>query len=165
MRDPKLKIAEGSWGPSNPSLRSMAVRWRDMHYRCTNSANKAYKNYGGRGIKVCVRWRHFELFLADMGMSPTKKHTVERINNDKSYSPSNCRWATKAEQRRNTRGKAGGTSKHKGVALWKGLYRVNIQHFGKQTYLGSFDKEKDAALAYNVAAKKHFGRSAYINKL
>lgn len=78
--------------------------WKNMKNRCTNSRNKRYIDYGGRGIKVCSEWLDsFETFLKDMGPKPTYEHTLERNNNDGNYEPSNCRWATKLEQASNKR--------------------------------------------------------------
>lgn len=80
--------------------------WSRMIQRCNNPKRKDYKNYGGRGIKVCGRWldreHGFENFLADMGLRPPGK-SLDRVNNEGDYKPSNCRWATREEQNNNTR--------------------------------------------------------------
>jgi len=74
-----------------------------MTARCYNPNIPDFQKYGARGITVCNRWRHsFENFLADMGERPVGR-TIDRINNNRGYTPSNCRWATKSEQCRNTR--------------------------------------------------------------
>lgn len=79
-------------------------RWANMIQRCTNKNNGAFHNYGGRGISVCSRWLNsFENFFSDMGEPPFDGASIDRENNDGNYSPSNCRWATKKEQRENTR--------------------------------------------------------------
>lgn len=69
--------------------------------RCNNHNNPKYSYYGGRGIK-CL-YVNFKEFLEDIGMSPTSLHTVDRIDNSKHYEKGNCKWATRAEQLRNTR--------------------------------------------------------------
>jgi len=74
-----------------------------MVARCENKKNGRYHRYGGRGIKVCSRWRdNFEVFLADMGERPSSKHTIERLDNDGDYEPGNCVWATRKQNDRNT---------------------------------------------------------------
>ena len=78
--------------------------WSSMVTRCYNPNSNHYRNYGGRGIEVCDRWlgeNGFENFVRDMGERPSSKHSIDRINVNKGYEPSNCRWATTKEQSRN----------------------------------------------------------------
>lgn len=74
--------------------------WRSMVARCTNPNHKAYNQYGGRGITVCERWMKYENFLKDMGVPP-EKMSLDRIDNNRGYEPTNCKWATKSEQQKN----------------------------------------------------------------
>lgn len=79
-------------------------RWSSMRYRCHRKSNPGYSEYGGRGIKVCARWLHsFEAFFKDMGPTFKPGLSLDRIDNDGNYEPSNCRWATQHEQNLNRR--------------------------------------------------------------
>jgi hypothetical protein len=83
-------------------LTKVYVTWRHMLQRCNNTRHKDYKNYGGRGIKVCERWLDFENFFADMGQRPVGK-TIDRKDNNKGYYKKNCCWATPIKQANNRR--------------------------------------------------------------
>ena len=79
--------------------------WSSMLTRCYNKNSKGYKHYGGRGIKVCDRWKTdnmgFENFLVDMGERPSPLYTLDRVDVDGNYCPENCRWATQTQQSNN----------------------------------------------------------------
>lgn len=78
-------------------------RWRRMIQRCEDPKAKDFRHYGGRGITVCERWRNsFEAFLSDMG-DPPPGARLDRVDNNKGYSPDNCRWVNQSEQMKNTR--------------------------------------------------------------
>lgn len=77
--------------------------WCEIIRRCRNKKSPGFKNYGGRGITICSRWNRFENFIKDMGRKPTSEHSIDRKDNEKGYTPANCRWATRKEQNSNRR--------------------------------------------------------------
>ena len=84
----------------SPTYRS----WHAMLNRCRNHRDKFHwKEYGGRGIRVCWRWGSFTAFLEDMGERPGVGYSIHRVDSDKGYTPSNCKWATRSEQQQNKR--------------------------------------------------------------
>lgn len=116
--------------------------WIGMRKRCSNPRDCNYANYGGRGIKVCERWRSFENFLADMG-EPPPGHSIERKDNDLGYFPENCCWLPKGCESLNRRGniyfRLGGervtakeASRRLGVKYTTFLYRHNAGTLGLQ---------------------------------
>ncbi len=77
--------------------------WKNMRARCLDKNASGYERYGGRGIKVCKRWIcSYENFLRDMGRRQSTSHSIERRRNNGNYTPSNCFWATRTQQCRNT---------------------------------------------------------------
>jgi hypothetical protein len=78
--------------------------WINLKSRCYNENHKSYKYYGGRGITMSDEWKNsFFAFKNDIGERPSKKHSIDRIDNYKGYFPDNCRWVTMSEQCRNKR--------------------------------------------------------------
>ena len=129
---------------NNPLYKS----YHAMLDRCSNENNTAYKYYGGRGIKVCKRWqglKGFSNFIKDMGERP-KGLTLDRIDNSKSYSPSNCRWTDRSTQQLNRRAQSNNTSGTIGVTLYKatGKWAAQIYIKGKKRHLGYFEEKEDA---------------------
>lgn len=139
----KLKTIHNEYG--SPEY----ITWQNMKKRCLDIKQKHYKDYGGRGIKVCDRWlESFENFLEDMGKRPSNKFSIERINNNGNYEPSNCKWATQEEQKLNKRLRKDTVFyKGKTVAEWavilnvstcsvyNRLKRIGTPYLKKQNYI------------------------------
>lgn len=126
--------------------------WKGMLSRTLNPKYKYYKDYGGRGIKVCDRWLDVKNFIEDMYPTFTDGLEIDRINNDGNYEPSNCRWATKSVQARNTRVlQSNNSSGYRGVCFHKSssnfISRIVIS--SKTINLGYFKTALEGAYAYD----------------
>ena len=140
------------------------LAWAGMIQRCTNPKAPHYYLYGKRGIMVCDRWiNSFENFYADMGNRPSAEYSIERKNVDGNYELSNCTWATRFEQQRNTRVQKNNTTGVNGVGWFKksNKYIAKIRVDRKTIYLGVFELLSDAAKARHEAEIKYWGR-AYV---
>ena len=133
-----------------------------MKQRCSNPKDQSYENYGGRGIRVCDRWledegQGFINFLEDMGERPSDKHSLDRIDNDKGYSPVNCRWAERGTQGYNQRKSNSNTSGKTGVYLIKKTqtWKAMIGFKGKEITLG-YSKDLDVAIALRLAGELEY---------
>lgn len=128
--------------------------WASTRNRCENPNNQDFKYYGGRGIRVCERWQSFESFIADMGDRPPG-HTLDRIDPNGHYEPGNCRWATRAQQSRNTRSNklsAEDVTRMRGMRLAGSTYTQLATEFGvswshvRKVITGRMWKEADIPL-------------------
>ncbi len=130
--------------------------WSLMKARCSNKNVKRYAEYIDRGITVCERWMEFEKFLADMGEKPEGK-SLDRIDNNKGYSPDNCRWATSKEQMNNTRGNRWITYKSelKRLHEWALIAKVSTDTFRTRLRRGW---TIERALAHPLNVEKKEGR-------
>lgn len=121
--------------------------WVQMKQRCNNKKCKTYMYYGGRGISVCERWQSsFKNFVEDMGERPIAA-TLDRIDNDGDYEPSNCRWANMSTQTSNRGDNRNNTSGYKGIVFRQGSWRVRIMNDYKEISLGSYTSLTDAIQA------------------
>jgi hypothetical protein len=131
------KLIDGYLATEHPNY----VIWNGIKGRCFNPNHPSYKAYGGKGITMCSSWDNsFEQFCKDMGVRPTPKHTVDRIENTLGYEPSNCRWATRTEQCLNRTVFTSNTTGYAGVKrLRNGRYKATYDNSGRYTVSGSFD--------------------------
>lgn len=115
--------------------------WGNMWQRCFNKQHKNYPQYGGRGITVCQRWLTFANFVLDMGNKPAG-FTLDRIDNNGNYEPSNCRWASVSTQQYNKRPYKNNISGIPGIFYQKSLDRYQVKY--KQRYGGRYKTLQEA---------------------
>lgn len=131
--------------------------WINMRDRCNNPFNQNYHRYGGRGIYVCDSWdESFINFYADMGDRP-EGMSIDRIDNNKGYSPDNCRWATNLQQSVNKNPIKGTVSGHRGVYRHGAKWRVTLMANGVKHVIGSYTDIDDAVAARRAGELKYFG--------
>lgn len=135
--------------------------WKGMHERCNKPQHHKFPIYGGRGIKICDRWLHsFENFYNDMGDSPTKNHSIDRIDTNGNYEPTNCRWATHQTQTRNRNENSNKEIKTGKIGVvWKSqnkkwLVRITADY--KIIHIGYFKVLEEAIKARNNAEAKYW---------
>lgn len=129
--------------------------WTSMKARCKNPSVNRYEYYGGRGITYDTKWETFEGFYEDMGKRPSKRHQLDRIDNDGNYTKDNCRWITRSKNQRNKRLMKNNKSGYNGIA-WitsrqKWLVQTRGVKAGTQKHLGQFSNLEDAIECW----KKH----------
>jgi hypothetical protein len=152
-------------GMSNTRLHEI---WCHMKSRCYCETNQAFSYYGGRGIAVCEEWRSsFAIFKKwSLTNGYTESLELDRKDVNGNYEPSNCRWANRTEQMRNTRKRRDAeTSKFKGVSWCSNVskWRVQITVNKKNRHVGLYLDEEEAARAYDTAARELFGEFASTN--
>ena len=159
------KEAKQSFGKTAKTTHSMTNTkeykcWAAIKQRCYNPSNKAYVNYGERGITMCNEWKDdFEAFYNYVGKAPCSSASIDRIDNNGKYEPGNVRWvANQSIQCINKRTAKNNTSGVKGVYWVKSqnLWKATIFSKGKEIYLGSYKNIDDAINARKEAEIKYY---------
>lgn len=143
--------------------------WKNMRQRCINPKASKYELYGGRGVKVCNKWLNSFLgFFEDVGMPPSDKHQLDRINSDGNYVKENVRWVLPRINSIKVRARKNKKCPYKGVVVHfkrNKPYQARITFFGKTQSLGYFKTAEEAAARYNLFAANYFGENAVLNNL
>ena len=145
LRKEELKTRLTTHGETGSRLQ---ISHTHMKQRCNNKSNHQYKNYGGRGILVCEEWSDFIRFKAWAEKNGYKENlTIDRIDNNKGYSPDNCRWVHHSIQNSNKRKSKNNTSGYIGVTERNGKYRCRVDYKNITKNIGTFETALQAAIA------------------
>lgn len=118
----------------HPRKTALYGQYYGMLQRCYNPKASGYDNYGKRGVRVCARWFYsFDNFVDDMGQCP-KGHTLDRIDNNKAYSPDNCKWSTRTEQNLNQRRTATAGVYQTAAGTWMARVHKNNTRIAQKTF-------------------------------
>jgi hypothetical protein len=162
----QIKHGEGGTWRGGPGSALYGV-WKSIKQRCNNPKYKSFAYYGGRGIKVCEEWQDDYALFRNWAMANgySRELEIDRKDNNKGYSPDNCRWVTRQQNMMNVRKKKSGVScKYKGVQPnGKSGWIAQICHHRKVIRLGRFSTALAAAIAYDDMAVKLNGEFALLN--
>jgi hypothetical protein len=155
-------IPRGWSSPANTKRRQAYNSWTMMLHRCYDPTIKRYDLYGGMGVTVAPRWLNFKDFLEDMGLPPSSKHSIDRVDNDGNYSPDNCRWATQREQCRNSSQSHRITinGQTKSLSDWADIYSISAKVLNDRINKLGWDIDK----AINTPLQSQFSQKSGATK-
>lgn len=146
--------------------KTLRIAWANMKDRCYNKNNPEYNLYGLRGIFVCEEWKlAFKLFKEwAINNGHSDSLSLDRIDNNKGYSPDNCRWTNRTVQKLNCNKYKNNKTGHKGIHISKGKYRAMIRFKGVPIHLGYFVDINDAIEAREKAEKYYLNEALMMDK-
>lgn len=151
--------------PGSKQMLQLKTCWYGMRQRCLNPKSESYPDYGGRGIGICREWlgsfKTFRTWALLNGYSPGLE--IDRRDNEKGYSPGNCRWVSGSVNSQNKRKRRGSVSSYLGVSKVGRYWQSLIQRDGNRQRLGWFTSDVAAAIAYDIAAVEIYGPDARVN--